>query len=90
MSEPVQTVQTEEVSLFDERARKTIFGLLNSPLGKMILGNAKSKADGVRVSDVTTDEAGVHFVLVDTKLNKTRKVIVTKADLSEIIRFVME
>lgn len=84
------TPTTEEVNLLDEKAKKTIFGLLKSPIVKMMLGNAKAKTAGVKMTELRTDNAGVHFSLHDEKLNKTRKVIITTADLTEIIRFVME
>ena len=83
-------VQTEEIRLLDEKSRDAIFGLLKSPIVKMMLGNAKAKTAGVKINDLSTDTAGVHFVLHDEKLNKTRKVVITKDDIEQIIRFVME
>ena len=85
---PLQTV--EETSFLDEKTKATIFGLLKNPMVKMMLGNAKSKTAGVKITDLYTDTSGLHFVLEDSKIHKTRKVIITKADLEQIIRFVME
>lgn len=79
-----------EVNFLDEKSKKVLFGLLKSPIAKMMLGNAKAKTAGVKISDLTLDAAGIHFVLNDTKIQKERKVIITKEDLEQIIRFVME
>lgn len=82
--------QTEEISILDDKSKKIIFGLLKSPIAKMMLGNAKAKADGVKISNLHTDNAGIHFTLNDTKTNKNKRVVVTKEDLEQIIRFVLE
>jgi len=79
-----------EISLLDEKTKKSVFGLLKSPIVRMFLGNAKAKTAGVKITGLDIDTAGVHFVLHDEKLNKTRKVIITKDDIEQIIRFVME
>lgn len=79
-----------ELNFLDEKSKKMIFGVLKSPMARMMLGNAKSKTAGVKVTAVTVDNAGIHFALNDTKIQKERKVIITAEDLEQIIRFVME
>lgn len=80
----------EEINFLDEKTKKALFGILKSPLARMMLGQAKQKTDGVKVTEISTDAEGIHFTLMDSKIQKERRVKMTKADLEQIIRFVME
>lgn len=84
------TAAAPEINFLDEKTKKVIFGILKSPMARIMLGNAKAKAAGVKVSTMTIDNAGIHFTLNDTKIQKERRVVITAADLEQIIRFVME
>lgn len=89
-STPPAVILVEETNFLDEKSKKVLFGLLKSPMVKMMLGSAKSKTAGVTVDGLTIDNAGIHFTVNDTKIQKSRRVVITAEDLEQIIRFVME
>ena len=79
-----------ETNFLDEKSKKVVFGLLKSPIVKIMLRKSKKETVGVSMSELNLDSDGIHFTLNDDKTQKQRKVIITKQDLEQIIRFVME